>query len=177
MGESGRRNFFKTVSLATVPLLSLIAFSATGKPQVDDPRQSVTEEWDRHFNEMETIIANEGFLYRPKMLSRLKDIDPDLAERGIGNDHIESAMDQQAFYHKTDKDPLDIVLRRTKALLAYLSDLEEWTAGTDANDADSSFEVNMDGSRSLSWPSSIFFVARATARAAAKNRPRSSAAL
>jgi len=52
---------------------------------------------------METIIANEGFLYQPKMLSRLKDIDPDLAERGIGNDHIESAMDKQAFYHKTTR--------------------------------------------------------------------------
>jgi len=56
----------------------------------------------------------------------LEKVDPDLAARGIGNDHIASALDKQAFYHARDKDPLDIILRRTKALLAYLSSMSEW---------------------------------------------------
>jgi hypothetical protein len=33
-----------------------------------------------------------------------------------------------------------------------LSDMEEWTAGTDANDVGSSFTANIDESRTISWP-------------------------
>ena len=102
--------------------------TAPGEPPhaAADARDTVRAEWDRHFQEMKTIIANGGYLYRPRFLDHVEKVDPGLAARGIGNAHTASALDKEAFYHATDKDPLDIVLRRTGALLMYLSKLPDW---------------------------------------------------
>jgi len=129
-------NYCKCVVPLTCVLLSVLFMKVTvqaedGLISAKEPRPAVQAEWEHHFHHMQRIISNGGFLYRPKILSRLNEIDPDLAARGIGNDHIASAMDRQAFYHKTDMDPLDIVLRRTNALLGYLSNLPGWKEDRD----------------------------------------------
>jgi hypothetical protein len=119
----------KTTVLALLALAMLrgagLALGAEPNTGTNAFRASVLAEWDRHYAEMQEIIARDGFLYKPKDLSWLKK-DPDLAARGIGNDDKAHALDLQAFYHKTDKDPLDIVLRRTKALLGYLTTMPGW---------------------------------------------------
>ena len=111
-------------------LLAVLALACTAtipsQVSAEVPRDAVRAEWNRHFDELNTIIANGGYLYRPEILDRLEEVDPNLAARGIGNDHIASALDKQAFYHATDQDPLDIVFRRTKALLTHLTNLPEW---------------------------------------------------
>jgi len=119
----------KTAMLVVLALAMLggAGFAADDEPHAgsNEFRASVLAEWDRHYAEMQEIIARDGFLYKPKDLSWLKK-DPDLAARGIGNDDKAHALDLQAFYHKADKDPLAIVLRRTKALLGYLTTMPGW---------------------------------------------------
>jgi hypothetical protein len=92
----------------------------------DAPRTAVLKEWDRHYDEMRVIITNGGYLYKPQFMQKVNTVDPGLAARGIGNADSSRALDPEAFYHKNDKDPFDIVFRRTRALLDYLRSKPVW---------------------------------------------------
>ncbi|NQT92746.1 MAG: hypothetical protein HQ559_08290, partial [Lentisphaerae bacterium] len=118
-------------TVAALLVVAAISLAATHAAAGDarTPREAIVKQWDLHYQELEQIIANGGNLYRPsdkQFLETLPELDPDLAARGIGNADKEHSLDPEAFYHEEDKDPLDIVLRRTRALLEHLSELPGW---------------------------------------------------
>jgi hypothetical protein len=125
-------------ALAAVLLVSQFA---AGEEAPKTERAAVIREWDGQYGELSQIIKQRGFLYRPNLdliynkggtqkyrreLGSMIEPDPLLAARGVGNDDRKRALDPEAYWHPTDTDPLQMVLRRTHALLKHLQAYPGW---------------------------------------------------
>jgi len=107
-------------------ILAPVAQAGTIQPETPDMQNVVRRVWNEEYNELAGQIA------------RLKNWN------GVPRDRLrEEALDEQAFTQPDDKDPLDIVLRRTDSLLQHfkkanglssslLSDLESQLHGLSA---------------------------------------------
>jgi len=98
-GQAGsERRTFRSLGLAAVPAAVVLAvLVATAVAEV-----SVQQTWDQEYGELRGQIG------------RLKQADKNRRERLRAE-----VLDQQALVLPEDKDPLDVVLRRTKALVQY----------------------------------------------------------
>ena len=107
--------------------------TGTGRGQAAPPaaRQAVLDDWSSQYTELLALIKSGGNLYpvTPDIPYAPKPRrDPYMSIASLGNADSEHVYDAQARILDTDKHPLDIVLRRTRSLIRYLSSSGRATA-------------------------------------------------